>query len=85
MSGNIQQMSTALETVCDHHQLCGRVLSSRSFALGRDQVVANGIYGFHWQTPAGMQRAEARFTYVWVRQQDGSWLISAHHSSAVPQ
>ena len=49
--------------------------------LADDLVINSGVYTFTFKDGATVQ---ARFTYVY-RQSGGRWLITEHHSSAMPE
>ena len=51
-------------------------------AMGDDAYVHSGMYDFTFG--ADGTSARARFTFVWVRQPDGMWVITHHHSSLRP-
>ena len=50
--------------------------------MGDDAYVHSGMYDFTFG--ADGTSARARFTFVWVRQPDGMWVITHHHSSLRP-
>jgi len=53
--------------------------------LGPDSATANGLYTFRFLGEDGTEQSvRARFTFVYARQQEGDWLIVAHHSSVAP-
>lgn len=50
-------------------------------------AVHNGKYNFDVTDPStgATSVAKARFTYVWERNPSGSWKITTHHSSKLPE
>jgi uncharacterized protein (TIGR02246 family) len=54
-------------------------------AFGDDVGAASGLYTFSFEGETGAQETvKARFTFVYRRFAQGSWLIVMHHSSVVP-
>jgi uncharacterized protein (TIGR02246 family) len=52
---------------------------------GPDAYLHTGMYTFMTGHKGDRQPVEARFSYMWKKQTDGSWKIVHHHSSAVPE
>ena len=59
----------------------GRI-DSRMIELGCNTAVDAGLYTFTYRTTGAEVRARYTFTYTWDGKQ---WLISSHHSSAMPE
>jgi uncharacterized protein (TIGR02246 family) len=54
--------------------------------ISPDCMVASGDYTFTQKTGSGSRKAiRARFTYVLVRDSQGTWKIATQHSSAMPK
>lgn len=49
-----------------------------------DVAIASGYYTFFHEKDEVMQSIPARYTFVWQKQDDGTWKIIEHHSSALP-
>lgn len=65
----------------------GKKVESVVDVLDRNTVVDAGIYEFaltDYETGA-KSTVEARYTYVYEKQPNGTWLIVNHHSSKMPQ
>jgi uncharacterized protein (TIGR02246 family) len=56
-------------------------INMRVIKLGCNDAIDAGIYTF---TFGNGQKVRARYTYTYTLQ-DGKWLISSHHSSAMPE
>lgn len=57
----------------------GRVLSDNAVAL-------SGLYTFSFQDqPSVTVKVPARYTFVFVKNQDNTWQIVEHHSSKLPE
>jgi uncharacterized protein (TIGR02246 family) len=44
----------------------------------------SGMYNFETGEPDNRQTAEARFTFLWQKDESGEWKIQHHHSSLKP-
>lgn len=56
-------------------------INMRRIKIGCNDALDAGIYTF---TFGNGSKVKARYTYTYVLQ-DGKWLISSHHSSAMPE
>jgi uncharacterized protein (TIGR02246 family) len=65
----------------------GTKIDSHVNILDRDTVIDTGVYEFTLTDPGTGARStvEARYTYAYEKQPDGSWLIVNHHSSKMPE
>lgn len=52
--------------------------------LGPDTAINSGIYTFHLTQDGKRTSVQARYTYVYEKQ-NGHWCIMDHHSSAMPE
>ncbi|MFA5855053.1 MAG: SgcJ/EcaC family oxidoreductase [Candidatus Gracilibacteria bacterium] len=73
-----------------HHFLekhpVGQVTEEAVRQLGDNAYSHVGHYNFELDAEAGARKTvEARFTFIWVKDQTGEWKISHHHSSVKPQ
>ena len=59
----------------------GRI-EARHIEIACNSAVDAGLYTFQLGATGTAVRARYTFTYKW---QDGQWLISSHHSSAMPE
>lgn len=68
-----------------HHFLENRPsgrIDMRSIEIGCNSAVDAGLYTFHFAKTGATVRARYTYTYRW----DGAqWLITSHHSSAMPE
>jgi uncharacterized protein (TIGR02246 family) len=63
-----------------------RLDESHIEALGEDSGTASGLYTFISHDENGLKQiVPARFTFVYRRDEIGTWLIVSHHSSVLPQ
>ncbi|MCK8438147.1 SgcJ/EcaC family oxidoreductase [Streptomyces sp. D2-8] len=65
----------------------GTKIESVVNVLDRDTVIDTGVYEFALTDHATGEKStvEARYTYAYEKQPDGTWLIVNHHSSKMPQ
>lgn len=54
----------------------------RQIDIGCDSAVDAGLYTFTFARTGAVVHARYTFTYAWL---DGQWLITSHHSSAMPE
>ena len=52
--------------------------------LGTDCYLHSGMYNFEVGLGDDRQVVEARFSFVWKKDDQGEWKIVHHHSSAKP-
>jgi len=50
-----------------------------------DVAINSGYYTFFHEKDGKMMSIPARYTFVYLKNRDGEWMIIDHHSSAVPQ
>jgi len=55
---------------------------SRMISIGCNTAVDTGLYNFTFAKTGKSVAARYTYTYEW---KDGQWLISSHHSSALPE
>lgn len=60
------------------------IVESHIDILDADNAVDAGIYRFHLNQNGIPQDLNARYTFVYEKQ-NGQWLIVSHHSSAMPE
>lgn len=68
-----------------HHFLEGRPtgkIDSRTIEIGCNTAVDSGLYTFTFGTTGAQVKARYTYTYKWAGTQ---WLITSHHSSAMPE
>ena len=58
------------------------VIDSRTIAIGCNTAVDSGLYTFTYGTTGAEVKARYTYTYKWDGKQ---WLITSHHSSAMPE
>jgi hypothetical protein len=58
------------------------VIDSRTIELGCNSAVDAGLYTFTFGTTGARVKARYTYTYKWDGRQ---WLITSHHSSAMPE
>lgn len=57
-------------------------IDSRQIEIGCNSAVDAGLYTFSFAKTGAVVHARYTFTYAW---RDGQWLITSHHSSAMPE
>ena len=57
-------------------------IDSRQIEIGCNSAVDAGLYSFTFAKSGAVVHARYTFTYAWL---DGQWLITSHHSSAMPE
>jgi len=62
----------------------GEVIKGEVQTLGNDCYMHSGMYNFEVDSDNGRQVVEARFTFVWEKNDQGEWKIKHHHSSLKP-
>ena len=58
------------------------VINSRTIEIGCNSAVDAGLYTFTFGTTGAQVKARYTYTYKWDGKQ---WLITSHHSSAMPE
>jgi len=64
----------------------GEVVEEEVQFLGENCYLHSGMYNFEVNSPeGGRQIVEARFSFVWQKNERGEWKILHHHSSVRPK
>ncbi|MGX1562428.1 SgcJ/EcaC family oxidoreductase [Streptomyces sp. NPDC055506] len=65
----------------------GKKIESVVNILDRNTVIDTGVYEFALTDPKSGEKStvEARYTYAYEKQPNGTWLIVNHHSSKMPE
>ncbi|MDD5651895.1 MAG: SgcJ/EcaC family oxidoreductase [Candidatus Moranbacteria bacterium] len=63
----------------------GEIKSEEIQVLGDNVYLHSGLYDFELDGEEGRSIVEARFSYVWRRDNEGKWKIAHHHSSVKPK
>lgn len=63
----------------------GKIISESIQELGPDSYLHSGLYDFEVGPADNRQIIEARFSFVWKKNEAGQWEIVHHHSSTKPQ
>ena len=63
----------------------GKVIEDAVQPLNKDTYLHSGLYNFEVGPEEARSIVEARFTYVWKRDENGKWKIIHHHSSLKPE
>jgi len=63
----------------------GKIIQDETQILGSDCYLHSGMYNFELGPDDNRQVVEARFSFVWNRDQRGKWTIVHHHSSVKPK
>jgi uncharacterized protein (TIGR02246 family) len=66
-------------------QPVGTVIAEEVQSLSEKIYIHSGLYNFAVGPSEQRSIAEARFTFVWIKEDDGQWKIAHHHSSLKPQ
>jgi len=62
----------------------GRI-DEQNISINGNIAIDAGIYTFTLTKDGQEQKVQARYSFVYERQNDGEWLIVNHHSSAMPE
>ncbi|MDO8825647.1 SgcJ/EcaC family oxidoreductase [Methylophaga sp.] len=62
----------------------GRI-DERHITINNDIAIDAGIYTFDVTKNGELKQVQARYNFVYERQNNGEWLIVNHHSSAMPE
>jgi len=62
----------------------GKVIYDKVQVLGPNSYLHSGMYNFEVGPDNNRQILEARFTFIWVQNNQGEWKIAHHHSSVKP-
>jgi len=63
----------------------GKVLNSKIQVLSSHSYLHSGLYNFAVDEGTDRKIVEARFTFLWIKDQTGVWKIAHHHSSVKPK
>lgn len=65
-------------------QPVGEIITEEVQNLSETAYIHSGLYNFTLGPSEQRSVAEARFTFVWIKENDGQWKIAHHHSSLKP-
>lgn len=60
-------------------------IDEKNIYINGNVAINAGIYTFTVKKDGEEQQVQARYSFVYERQNDGEWLIVNHHSSAMPE
>ena len=60
------------------------IIEKKVQTFGDDCYIYSGMYNFEVDSDNGRQVVEARFTFIWEKNDRGEWKIAHHHSSLKP-
>ncbi len=64
----------------------GEIVEEEIQSIGENCYLHSGMYNFEVNSPeGGRQIVEARFSFVWQKNEMGEWKILHHHSSVRPK
>lgn len=63
----------------------GEIIDDKVQILGTDSYLHSGMYNFKVGPDSNRQTVEARFSFVWNKNDQGKWKIIHHHSSTKPK
>jgi len=63
----------------------GKIIQEEIQILGPDAYLHSGMYNFEVGPVDDRKVVEARFSFIWKKNNQGEWKIIHHHSSARPQ
>ena len=64
----------------------GEIIEEEFQPLGENHYLHSGMYNFEVNSPdGGRETVEARFSFVWRKNEKGRWEILHHHSSKKPE
>lgn len=63
----------------------GKVVEEKVQTLSPKSYLHSGMYDFTVDQNGERKTVEARFTFLWVQDENGEWKIAHHHSSVKPQ
>ena len=63
----------------------GKIIQEEVQTLGPDGYLHSGMYNFEVGPVDDRQVVEARFSFIWKKNNQGEWKIIHHHSSARPK
>lgn len=62
----------------------GRIMKDKIQVISLECYIHSGMYNFEIDGKIGRETAEARFTFIWQKDENGDWKIIHHHSSLKP-
>ena len=84
VSNRTRQTAAEMEDYFEHF-LADRpsgTINARMISVGCNSAVDAGLYTFTFAATGAKMAARYTYTYEWA---DGQWLITSHHSSAMPE
>ena len=63
----------------------GKIAEDKIQPLGESSYLHSGMYNFEINGEDGRTTVQARFSYVWQKNENDEWKIIHHHSSVKPQ
>lgn len=63
----------------------GEIIEDEYQPIGDDSYIHSGLYNFSIDGENDRQTVEARFSFVWQKDETGQWRIIHHHSSLKPK
>ena len=63
----------------------GEVIDDVVTSINESSYLHSGMYNFELDSENGRVVVNARFTYLWLKDESGAWKISHHHSSMRPE
>ncbi len=86
VSGRIRQGWEEIKKYFEHFlkgSPTGEVLNRSVIYISDNMFLDSGLYRFKLTKDGQEQMVDAEFTFVWQRDENGSWKIKHHHSAAV--
>lgn len=62
----------------------GEIIADRVQQITESSYLHSGLYNFELGPDENRQIVEARFTFLWEKNEAGEWMIAHHHSSVKP-
>ncbi|HFC36097.1 MAG TPA: DUF4440 domain-containing protein [Candidatus Moranbacteria bacterium] len=84
VSVKIRQGRKEIEKYFDHFlqiDPSGKVIEREIIAIDENTFLDGGLYNFEVTKNGERQIIEARFTYIWQKDNKGSWKVKHHHSA----
>jgi len=88
VSGKFKKGQVGAEKYFEHFlekNPAGKIIEEEVQTLGRDCYVHSGMYNFEVGPEDNRETVEARFSFVWMQNDQGEWKILHHHSSLKPK
>jgi len=86
-SGDFKRGESGAEEYFEHFlekNPVGEVVQEEVQVLGSDCYLSSGMYNFEVGPEEARKLIEARFSFVWKKDNAGNWKIAHHHSSVRP-